>query len=131
MTARGRRGDSDDDANAAVRLLRGDDYGECSATQLCVGGDCCSHFGYCGTTSDYCGDGCLSGPCTGGSDDAAAGDDNGYYSPHHDDAPLRVDDDDYYSPCRALQQAVACYCFATIACFAGAIVIVALNRRPK
>eukprot|EP00253_Pinus_taeda_P004875 PITA_04875 len=25
---------------------------------------CCSKYGYCGTTSDYCGDGCQSGPCT-------------------------------------------------------------------
>ncbi|TKW05192.1 hypothetical protein SEVIR_7G159100v4 [Setaria viridis] len=26
---------------------------------------CCSKFGYCGTTIDYCGDGCRSGPCIG------------------------------------------------------------------
>nr|ACJ61920.1 chitinase [Zea mays subsp. parviglumis]ACJ61924.1 chitinase [Zea mays subsp. parviglumis] len=27
---------------------------------------CCSKFGYCGTTDDYCGDGCQSGPCRSG-----------------------------------------------------------------
>lgn len=27
---------------------------------LCPGGLCCSKFGYCGTTQDYCGDGCQS-----------------------------------------------------------------------
>jgi len=26
---------------------------------------CCSKYGYCGSTSDYCGTGCQSGPCTG------------------------------------------------------------------
>ena len=30
----------------------------------CASGLCCSKYGYCGTTSDYCGDGCQSGPCT-------------------------------------------------------------------
>jgi chitinase len=28
---------------------------------------CCSKFGFCGTTDDYCGDGCQSGPCRTGS----------------------------------------------------------------
>nr|ACJ61939.1 chitinase [Zea mays subsp. parviglumis] len=27
---------------------------------------CCSKFGYCGTTDEYCGDGCQSGPCRSG-----------------------------------------------------------------
>jgi len=31
----------------------------------CASGLCCSKYGYCGTTSDYCGDGCQSGPCSG------------------------------------------------------------------
>lgn len=31
----------------------------------CTGSDCCSRFGFCGTTSDFCGSGCQSGPCTG------------------------------------------------------------------
>ncbi|KAK9287401.1 hypothetical protein L1049_015820 [Liquidambar formosana] len=36
---------------------------------LCPGGQCCSKYGWCGTTSDYCGDGCQS-QCTpsGGGD---------------------------------------------------------------
>ncbi|KAL9224734.1 hypothetical protein vseg_000743 [Gypsophila vaccaria] len=29
----------------------------------CNTGLCCSKWGYCGTTNDYCGDGCQSGPC--------------------------------------------------------------------
>ena len=32
----------------------------------CQPGLCCSKYGYCGTTSAYCGEGCQSGPCTGG-----------------------------------------------------------------
>ncbi|GJN27186.1 hypothetical protein PR202_gb15183 [Eleusine coracana subsp. coracana] len=31
----------------------------------CQPGFCCSKFGYCGTSDDYCGDGCQSGPCKG------------------------------------------------------------------
>ena len=30
----------------------------------CAPGLCCSKYGYCGSTSAYCGDGCRSGPCT-------------------------------------------------------------------
>ncbi|KAL9262600.1 Endochitinase EP3-like protein [Drosera capensis] len=30
----------------------------------CAAGLCCSKYGYCGTTSDYCGDGCQAGPCS-------------------------------------------------------------------
>jgi GH18 family chitinase len=48
---------------------------DCSATQECAGGLCCSQYGYCGSGDQYCGDGCLSGPCSGGSDDGAATDD--------------------------------------------------------
>ncbi|KAL8479349.1 hypothetical protein ACS0TY_026276 [Phlomoides rotata] len=29
----------------------------------CAANLCCSQWGYCGTTSDYCGQGCQSGPC--------------------------------------------------------------------
>nr|AAT09426.1 putative class IV chitanase [Picea abies] len=29
----------------------------------CASGVCCSQYGYCGTTSAYCGKGCKSGPC--------------------------------------------------------------------
>jgi chitinase len=31
----------------------------------CASGLCCSKWGYCGTTSAYCGNGCQSGPCYG------------------------------------------------------------------
>ncbi|KAI3939497.1 hypothetical protein MKW92_050820, partial [Papaver armeniacum] len=30
----------------------------------CAADQCCSQFGYCGTSSDYCGLGCRSGPCS-------------------------------------------------------------------
>ncbi|GLJ06617.1 hypothetical protein SUGI_0043270 [Cryptomeria japonica] len=29
----------------------------------CGAGECCSKYGYCGTTPDYCGEGCKEGPC--------------------------------------------------------------------
>ena len=29
----------------------------------CANNLCCSQYGYCGSTSDYCGTGCQSGPC--------------------------------------------------------------------
>ncbi|KAI4297845.1 hypothetical protein L6164_037710 [Bauhinia variegata] len=32
---------------------------------LCPGGSCCSKYGWCGTTNDYCGEGCQS-QCSGG-----------------------------------------------------------------
>jgi len=41
----------------------------CSCTRImgqncgCGSGLCCSKWGYCGTTADYCGDGCREGPC--------------------------------------------------------------------
>jgi len=33
----------------------------------CLSDVCCSKYGYCGTTSAYCGEGCRSGPCQGSS----------------------------------------------------------------
>jgi chitinase len=40
--------------------------GSCSSSSPCPDpSDCCSEWGYCGTTSDYCGQGCQNGPCTG------------------------------------------------------------------
>lgn len=30
----------------------------------CAADECCSKWGYCGTTDDYCGDGCQQGPCS-------------------------------------------------------------------
>jgi chitinase len=41
--------------------------GSCSSSSPCPDpSDCCSEWGYCGTTSDYCGQGCQNGPCTTG-----------------------------------------------------------------
>ncbi|KAI9151059.1 hypothetical protein H9P43_009674 [Blastocladiella emersonii ATCC 22665] len=34
--------------------------GQCSALKVCPAGECCSQYGYCGTTSAYCGTGCQS-----------------------------------------------------------------------
>ena len=31
---------------------------------ICANNLCCSQYGYCGSTSAYCGTGCQSGPCT-------------------------------------------------------------------
>jgi hypothetical protein len=45
----------------------------CSKTQLCANNMCCSQWGYCGTTTDYCGTGCQSGPCGGGSTGGSTG----------------------------------------------------------
>ena len=44
----------------------------CSSTSLCAGNLCCSQWGYCGSTSEYCGTGCLSGPCSAGSGTCSA-----------------------------------------------------------
>jgi hypothetical protein len=33
----------------------------------CAANECCSQYGYCGTSNDYCGPGCKEGPCTSGS----------------------------------------------------------------
>eukprot|EP01127_Copromyxa_protea_P013171 TRINITY_DN3514_c0_g1_i1.p1 TRINITY_DN3514_c0_g1~~TRINITY_DN3514_c0_g1_i1.p1 ORF type:complete len:219 (-),score=37.49 TRINITY_DN3514_c0_g1_i1:104-760(-) len=35
-----------------------------NATSVCCNNLCCSKFGFCGSTSDFCGAGCQSGPCT-------------------------------------------------------------------
>lgn len=34
-------------------------------TCFCHESECCSRWGYCGKTDEYCGTGCQSGPCTG------------------------------------------------------------------
>ncbi|KAL7274155.1 hypothetical protein RUND412_002955 [Rhizina undulata] len=53
--------------------------GTCGSTNggtTCVGwplGQCCSMYGFCGNTTSHCGDGCQSGPCTGGAEVAAPG----------------------------------------------------------
>ncbi|KAF2136877.1 carbohydrate-binding module family 18 [Aplosporella prunicola CBS 121167] len=36
-------------------------------------GSCCSMYGYCGSTTSHCGDGCQSGPCTNGAEEQAPG----------------------------------------------------------
>ncbi|KAL5791300.1 hypothetical protein ACOSQ2_006188 [Xanthoceras sorbifolium] len=49
-------------------LLAGSSAEQCGSQAgdaLCPGGLCCSKFGWCGTTSEYCGDGCQS-QCGGG-----------------------------------------------------------------
>ena len=33
------------------------------STCFCSGNECCSKWGYCGTSDEYCGKGCQSGPC--------------------------------------------------------------------
>ncbi|XP_019095024.1 PREDICTED: endochitinase At2g43590-like [Camelina sativa] len=40
-------------------------YSETAKSQYCGCSPilCCSKFGYCGVTEDYCGSGCISGPC--------------------------------------------------------------------
>lgn len=43
----------------------------------CPADMCCSQWGYCGTTPDYCGAGCQSGPCTVVSNGAAAAEASG------------------------------------------------------
>lgn len=51
-----------------LKSIMGGD-GELCGTQnggaLCPGGLCCSEYGYCGSTIEYCGDGCQS-QCGGG-----------------------------------------------------------------
>jgi len=50
--------------------------GTCANNGLsCPSGQCCSQYGWCGTTSDYCGAGCQSafGTCTGGSTGGSTG----------------------------------------------------------
>lgn len=39
----------------------------------CAPNVCCSQFGYCGTTPEYCGSTCRSGPCRGGGPPTGAG----------------------------------------------------------
>ncbi|KAJ4972816.1 hypothetical protein NE237_005990 [Protea cynaroides] len=43
----------------------GQQCGKQADGKLCPGGVCCSQYGYCGSTSDYCGNGCQS-QCSGG-----------------------------------------------------------------
>lgn len=41
----------------------GDECGVDAVNITCANNMCCSSYGYCGTGSEYCGDGCQSGPC--------------------------------------------------------------------
>jgi chitinase len=43
----------------------------------CQADFCCSKFGFCGKTDDYCGDGCQSGPCKSGGGSSGGGGDVG------------------------------------------------------
>ena len=43
------------------------DCGSEAGGAICEDNLCCSQYGYCGSTSAYCGAGCQSGPCTSGS----------------------------------------------------------------
>ena len=43
------------------------DCGSEAGGAICEDNLCCSQYGYCGSTSDYCGTGCQSGPCTSSS----------------------------------------------------------------
>jgi chitinase len=43
-------------------LQKRDNCASCTASA-----PCCSQYGFCGSTADYCGVGCQSGPCTGSS----------------------------------------------------------------
>jgi chitinase len=38
---------------------------------------CCSQYGYCGQTNEYCGPGCQSGPCTGSGGSSGGGSGSG------------------------------------------------------
>ena len=47
------------------------DCGSEAGGAICEDNLCCSQYGYCGSTSDYCGTGCQSGPCTSSSSSGA------------------------------------------------------------
>ncbi|KAI4297846.1 hypothetical protein L6164_037711 [Bauhinia variegata] len=49
---------------ALLSLSSAEQCGRQAGGATCPGGLCCSKFGWCGTTSDYCGDGCQS-QCSG------------------------------------------------------------------
>lgn len=53
-----------------VGWCRGEQCGSQAGGALCPGGICCSKYGWCGSTSEYCGEGCQSqcGGSTGGGD---------------------------------------------------------------
>ncbi|KAJ4973275.1 hypothetical protein NE237_006449 [Protea cynaroides] len=50
----------------------GEQCGRQAGGTLCPGGACCSQYGYCGSTSDYCGNGCQSQCSGGGGDDISS-----------------------------------------------------------
>ena len=41
---------------------------QCGSDFDCIGGECCSQWGYCGNTPDYCGDSPKIAACTGKKD---------------------------------------------------------------
>ncbi|KAG6552028.1 hypothetical protein Mapa_006334 [Marchantia paleacea] len=48
------------------KLCAAEQCGQQAGNALCPDNLCCSQFGWCGNTIDYCGNGCQSGPCNGG-----------------------------------------------------------------
>ncbi|KAJ1657349.1 hypothetical protein IWQ61_003238 [Dispira simplex] len=46
--------------------------GQCNANTPCPDNMCCSQYGYCGTGSEFCGEGCQNGPCEGGQGSCSA-----------------------------------------------------------
>ncbi|CAN0830112.1 Endochitinase CHI [Linum grandiflorum] len=61
-------------APAMVKLTHDDSWydrphcGRQSPDETCAEGLCCSQYGYCGKTDEYCGKKCQAGPCHGASD---------------------------------------------------------------
>lgn len=46
-----------------LTIMAGTAFSQNCGKNGCKGNMCCSRWGYCGTTNDYCGTGCQSGPC--------------------------------------------------------------------
>mmetsp|Transcript_21607 Transcript_21607/g.45454 ORF Transcript_21607/g.45454 Transcript_21607/m.45454 type:complete len:102 (+) Transcript_21607:161-466(+) len=54
---------------ALPQAARGQICGAQANGALCPGNYCCSQYGWCGSSSAYCGAGCQSGPCQSNGDD--------------------------------------------------------------
>lgn len=46
-----------------LSFSNGEQCGSQAGGALCPNNLCCSEYGWCGSTADYCGSGCQSGPC--------------------------------------------------------------------
>nr|XP_023887095.1 endochitinase EP3-like [Quercus suber]POE67778.1 endochitinase ep3 [Quercus suber] len=53
-----------------VGILAANVKGACN----CAANECCSQYDFCGTTAEYCGEGCKSGPCTTTTNDVSVPD---------------------------------------------------------